>query len=556
MPFVLRTTTEPTLAEIASVPQIVIIDLTGPAVFLGTATKSVLLVGEFLKGSYSAYEVTSPGEVFALYGGVSPYFSQSAAGLQDGSGVTYNGNGMLQLKGRKFKRLVLVNVDREMMTTDGGSTKGTLALTLTIAAGDQATGFTNKDLVIPAGTRLTDQAIGTATVIVVTSQDIKIPKGTTVTANALTVNANVYSVKQPDPIVSIASSTIDTVVDSFVESASAGTSITAVAQGTALWPPGTGTTLSARIESRYLTSIDGTMPIDKPLLDVGVIWSARRSSVAGTYAIQKRLLQNARDASANSSVGRVALYSPDPAAGIAASDAASAKTAMQGYAAAATLQNDRAIGCWPHIQVFTEELGNINVTVSPEAEMAMVLNSFPEEYNPGAANGGLMDNIVALEPCFVTNGLVKADYQLAQAAGICAIRKDRKASWWFENGVTSVDPVAQPTRVPIKRRRMADLIQEGLIDIAARYLKQPATTDRVDAFEGEQKVFLEGLLSRNDPKRQRIVDYGIKNVSTRDQKALGIYTWEVSVQTLPSLDNIVFRTSIGETVTVPVQQVN
>jgi len=554
MPFVLRTTTEPTLAEIARIPQIVIIDLTGPTIFLGPATTSVLLVGEFLSGSFIPVEVTSPGEIFALYGGVSPYFSQDASGVQNGGGVSFNGNGMLQLKGKKFKRLVIQRVDTEMVTTDGGSTKATVELTLTIAAADQTAGLLNKDLVIPAGTRLADQAIATATQLVVVSENVKVASGTTVTANAITVDVKVFSVKQPEAIVAIGIAAIDTVVDSFLQSGSAGTSITAVTNAATLWPPGTGTTLAARIASRYLIAIDGTLPTKDPLLDVGVIWAARRSSVAETYAIQKRLLLNAQDSAANTAQGRVALASPDMAAGTSATDASDAKTAAGGYAAAATIQDDRMVLAWPHTQIYTEELGNVNVTISPEGWMASVLSNFAEEWNPGAMNEGLMSGIVALEPCFDTNGLVKGDYANLKAAGISPIQKDRKAGWWFVDGVTAVDPAVKPTRVPIKRRRMADLIQAGIVDLASPYNKKPATTEVVDVFEGELKTFLETLLSPTDPKRQRIVGYSLTNVSTEEQAALGIFTWEVLVKTLASLDAMVFRTQIGETVTIPVQQ--
>jgi hypothetical protein len=557
MAFFLRTTTEPTLAEIARVPQIVIIDLTGPAVFLGPATTSVLLVGEFLKGPYASREVGDEGEILSLYGTVSPYFSQDAAGVQNGGGVTFNGNGMLQLKGKTFKRLVLKRVDCEAVTTDGGAVKAAVTVTVTVAVADQTASLTNKDLVIPAGTRLADQAIATCTQLVAVSQDVKIPKGSTVSANAVTAAVPVFVVKEPEPIVSIAIAAIDTFIDSFVQSGSAGTSITAVNNATALWPPGTGTTLAARIESRYLAAIDATMPTDSPLIDVAGIWSARRSSVAGTYAIQKRLLLNAQQASENNAQGRVALASPDPAAGTAATDASNAKTAAQGYASAASIQDDRMVLAWPHTQVFSEELGSISVTIAPEGWMASIFSNFAEEVNPGANPNGLLDNIVALEPCFAPdsgNSLVKNDYANLQAGGVCGLIKDRKVGWWFSNGVTSVDPTLRPTRVPIKRRRMADLIQAGLADIAASYLKEPATDDRVDAFHAEMVTFFEVLMSREDPKRQRIVDYAVKDVSTADQRALGIFTWEVDVRLLPSMDSIVYRTQIGETVTIPVQQ--
>src|SRR5262245_18004419 len=107
MPFVLRRTTDPTLAEITAIPQIVIIDKTGPAIRLGVSNLATCLVGEFLKGPFAPTEPTSVGELENLYGGFSALLSQDAAGVQNGGGAAWNGNGMAQLKGKKFRRLVI-----------------------------------------------------------------------------------------------------------------------------------------------------------------------------------------------------------------------------------------------------------------------------------------------------------------------------------------------------------------------------------------------------------------------------------------------------------------
>lgn len=588
MPYVLRSTTDIALSEIARIPQIVIIDRTGPAIVLGTAQTSVLLVGEFLKGSFSPTAVSSAGEIGALYGGVSPFFSQSAAGVQDGSGVAWNGNGMLQLKSKKFRKLTLLRVETEAVTTDGGTTKSPLTITVSLAgsASNPNRDLTNqsggsntlaRDVVVPHGTRFANDAIGTATTVVALSQDLVIPKGTALTGSAspytvqvtaggaITVNGAAttipatmcqsFFVKTVEPVASTAIGAIDTVIDAALPSADAQSTLTVVTNAAAMFPPGTGTTLALRIESQYLVAIDKTIPADDPLLDVTVIWSARRTATT-TATIQKRLLANARDSSEQAAQGRVALASPDPAAGVTASDASTAKAAARTYAFDASLQSDRMILAWPHTQIFSEELGSVSVTINPEGWMASVLSNFAEEYNPGADNDGLMDAIVALEPCFVANPLQKQDYIDLQAGGVCGIQKDRTAGWWFSNGVTAVSPLAQPTRVPIKRRRMADLVQATLAQIAAPYLKMPATTERVDVFLGEMAAFLDSLKSERDPARQRIVDYSIDGTSgnTPQLTALGIFTFKIYVQLLPSMDDIILDGAIGETVTIPIQQ--
>lgn len=559
MPFVLRTTTDPTLAQIAAIPQIVIVDKTGPAIVLGTAPVSSCLVGEFLAGPYSPIEVGGPQELANLYGGVSPFFSQDASGRQNGGAVSFNGNGMLQLKGKTFGRLVIQRVDTRMVTTDGGTTVGAITLTLTVDPTDQNGGgtATNKDLVIPAGTRIADNAsVGLATALVAVADNILIPAGTAVGTNALQVSVPVFSVFQPEAIAAISSATLVHVIDTFVQGGASGTTIsTTCTQPTALWPPGTGTTLSLRIESQYPAAITKTLPSDVETVDIAVIWSARRSAVAQAYNVQKALLANANGASGDNAQGRIALASPDPAAGTTPSNASSAKTAAIGYAAAAAIQSDRMILCWPHTQIFSTELGSVNVTISPEGWMASVLSQVANEVNPGVQNQ-VMANIANLEPCFVANPLTKTDYQNLQAGGVSAIQHDKTAGWWFVNGVTAVDPTANPTRVPIKRRRMADEIQATLAAIAAPYLKQPATTERIDAFVSEVNTYLQSLNPPNDPSRQRINGFFLDQTSgnTEAQLALGIFVLIVEVKTLASMDDIVFQTAIGETVTLPVQE--
>src|SRR5580692_685872 len=124
MPFLLRQNDFPTLATITAIPQIVIVDQTGPSIPVGDSDKAVCIVGEFLKGPYVPTEVTSGGMLFSLFGGlVAPasnqaILSQSAVsgGVQDGTGVGFAGNGLAQLKGRQFNRLIIQRVNCEAVT--------------------------------------------------------------------------------------------------------------------------------------------------------------------------------------------------------------------------------------------------------------------------------------------------------------------------------------------------------------------------------------------------------------------------------------------------------
>ena len=110
MPFFLRTITTPPLNQIVAVPQIVIIDQTGPAIVLGTQQGASCMVGEFVAGPFTPLEVDSSADVQGIYsatGTIYPYFSQDASTppIQNGTQKAYNGNGLLQLLGQIFQRL-------------------------------------------------------------------------------------------------------------------------------------------------------------------------------------------------------------------------------------------------------------------------------------------------------------------------------------------------------------------------------------------------------------------------------------------------------------------
>ncbi len=548
MPNILRTTSLPPLAELVSVPRIVIVDETGPAIPVGVSAGVALLLGEFVQGGFLPTEVTSGGELASLYGpAVYPYLSQGASGVQDGSGAAWNGNGMLQLANKSFKRLAILRVDNEAVTSDGGTTKAVITMTVTVAAADQAGGVTNKDITIPAGRRFGDAAIGLAVQVVASSGVVLIPKGTTVTSNQVTATCPVFIVKEPEPVVAINASAIDTVIDAFIDNVAPGTTITGVSNGTAIWPPGAGTTLAARIESRYVADMEKTLPAASPTQDVTVIWAARRSA-----AIRQALYDNAVQAS-KSGRARVAVLSADPAT---AGTVGAASTAKSAAAALATTESyaqpaDRAIIAFPHVKIRSNDLGQI-VVVSPDSFMACTLSNLSNERNPGQENA-FIQSIVSLEDAFIVSPLQIQDYINLKAGGVCALQKDPTVGWWFNDGVTAANVTAYPTRAPIKRRRMADEIQDSLAGIATPYQKKPATTENVDSFVGALQAYLGGLKSVNQPALQRVQDFLIDPVGGNDPQltALGIYTILVYVRLLPTMDVILFRTKIGETVEIP-----
>lgn len=554
MPQVLRVTSMPPVSELIAIPQIVIVDETGPAVPLGPGTGITLMVGEFVKGAFSPQEVTSQGQISALYGqNISRYLSQGVAGRQNGGQLTWGGNGLLHLLGLTFRRLALMRVDTEMVATDGGTTKGTVAVTVTVATSDQdGSSNTNKAIVIPGGTRFANAALSTAVSIVSVSGDFVIPKGTTLTTNAVTVNVPVFAILVVEPVVATASAALTTVIDSILPNVDPATTITAVTNATTLWPPGTGTTLSTRIETRYQAAISKTLPgASDTTSNVTVISSARNSTV-----IRQALAANAALSSLNGRA-RVCSVAAPPAASSSAVDALAAVTAANGLVAADNYPQpaDRVMVAFPHVQVTVPDFGNIAVTINPAMIAACAMSTIDNEHNPGEANPNIQ-NIASLEDAFVQNPLVAGDYKQLLANGVCPLQKDRAVGWWFVDGITAANQTNFPTRRPMKRRRMADEIEDGLIGIAAPYQKQPATTERVQGFGTNVTTYLEGLLSPEQPGFQRIAAYfvNLDGGDTKDNLALGIKIVLVYVQILPTMDTIVYRAQIGETVTVPTSQ--
>ena len=101
---------------------------------------------------------------------------------------------------------------------------------------------------------------------------------------------------------------------------------------------------------------------------------------------------------------------------------------------------------------------------------------------------------------------------------------------------------------------MADYIQDSLTRLSKPYAKKLATDSRKAGLEGAYNSFCESLLSPTNPQNQRIGDYGVRDVSADnpDLEALGISYYEVQVRQLPSMDDIVIDTQIGEGVVVTI----
>jgi hypothetical protein len=187
------------------------------------------------------------------------------------------------------------------------------------------------------------------------------------------------------------------------------------------------------------------------------------------------------------------------------------------------------------------------ITIGADGPLAYLSTRLNPEENLGQDPNGLLDFLSGLED--TTEVLNRALYTALKAAGIMNPRIDQQGTLCYQSDVTTD---LTPGRKTLKRRRMSFFIQDSLAAVGVRYSKKLATDARRAGYTADLDSFLSGLLSANAPENQRIGDYIVEDVSDNnpDQKALGIFTWEVQVQMLASLDTIVLDTQIGEGVNV------
>ena len=159
----------------------------------------------------------------------------------------------------------------------------------------------------------------------------------------------------------------------------------------------------------------------------------------------------------------------------------------------------------------------------------------------------------AQEPCFAANPLQEADYIAMKAAGIAWFTKDRSAGWWFYSGVTGASPLLYPSRVDDNRRSFADEIQDVVFALATKYSKLPGTQERQDAFAGDMRLYLEGLVNPGigeSRAKNYLVKDGADAGNTDNLNGQGIFLYELQVQMYGSQKAIVINSMIGPNVII------
>ena len=406
--FIFRTTTMPTLTKLMELERIVAVDGAGPNQPVSGGTVRAVVVGECLQGPFVPTVVNAPSDIENYFVGDRTRFgllSQSGfdptTAAQDGSGVAFDGNLWAELKGKTFSGLVIQRVDCDMVVANSSVAKAFVAFTVTVNAADITSGKTNKDIVIPSGTRFADAAIGSAAVVIATSQQITIPAGTTCAvsiacaisfkqdavsgaltyvASGATIGATCFFVKGPTKAIAGISVAVDVALPGVnagtVIAASGVSTIDVTATASAIFAPAAGgaapspDTLSNSITLNYAAAISKTLPGVAATNDIVAIWSARNYQTNGltpdgAKTMRLNLWANSIAASTVGR-GRVVCVTSAPATGITGTIQTSVKGVYEGLVASDAITGADADRYWlsgPYVQVFSSEL-NADIVIS------------------------------------------------------------------------------------------------------------------------------------------------------------------------------------------------
>ena len=601
--FIYRTTEMPTLQKLLELERIWAIDGAGVNQPVGQGRVTACVVGECLQGPFAPYLVVGGNDPLNIFVGTASRFnllSQSGvdptSALQDGSGVTFDGNLWAELKGKTFACLVIQRVDCDMVAADSSVVKAFVKFDVVVNAADVTAGVTNKDIVIPSGQRFANAAIGSATKIIATSQQVTIPAGTTVAAGAVTCGFNFTQDLATGALTYVASGAtigvtaffvkgtkattggsdlIDTAIDTALPSVLSvvgGTVSTIIASGSAndvFAPAGGGAQgsmgLSDCITANYAAAINKTMPGVDATNDIVAIWSARNYQMIATGAaknLRAALWNNAVNAS-RIGRGRVACVTAAPALGTSPTQASTAMGIYQGLIsadgyAASNPDLDRLWLSGPFEQVFSQEL-NADITISvcgKRAAMKVSLaNNGKSEYQTSVGNpeNAAIQGGDALEACFAANPLQDTDFVTMRAKGVAWLVKDRTAGWWFYSGVTGADPILNANRVADNRRSFADEVQDFEFALAAPNSKKPGTPARADGFVTDLTAYLEGLVNPpvGDSRAMayQVLD-GAAAGNTDYLNSHGAYLFTSNVKMYGDMNDIIINTMIGPTVII------
>ncbi|MEE9534781.1 MAG: hypothetical protein V3W06_10185, partial [Acidimicrobiia bacterium] len=192
------------------------------------------------------------------------------------------------------------------------------------------------------------------------------------------------------------------------------------------------------------------------------------------------------------------------------------------------------------------------ITVRPDGPLTTICAIRPPEENPGQNVDGLIDLFFKVNTFGET--LTIENYKAFKAAGVAVPKLDRTTGMGFQSGVTSS---LVSGRTTMARRKMADFIQDSAVPLFAPYVKLLSRESIRNKVFGLWGQFLKGLKSENSPDASRIIGFVLDDSenagNTETSLKLGIYIIQTVVQTIPSMDDIVIQTEIGENAIISTQ---
>jgi hypothetical protein len=334
--------------------------------------------------------------------------------------------------------------------------------------------------------------------------------------------------------------------------------------------PTTAALSEAAIDAAYTTAIAATLQSGNQVAQaINVLWSARQSN-----SVRNQLLGNVNAVGGGGGVGvigRLALIRPPIGTLTAAAESSVAQPGVGAYT------TERIIYCYPGVTTTISAIQTVGpsggtgfsipgqavgtASIGSDGFMASILSQLPPEQNPGQLTtytSGAVGFEVTSAGVNVNNNvaLVLGDYINFKANGIAA-PTFTGGVMQFQSGVTSVLYASFPSQAPIHRRRMADFIQDSLAIALQPFVKQLMTVNRMAAATLVIRQFMIGLLSPTNSNSQRINGFFLDTVTPNKAPAggvspttLGIWRATLLVQTIPSMDDIVLDTTIGDSVSV------
>lgn len=291
---------------------------------------------------------------------------------------------------------------------------------------------------------------------------------------------------------------------------------------------------AAELDSLYLAAIDATLGVANDVTKrINGILSARQSN-----AIRARLRQNAIDASASGHFGRLAFLCPPNGT----SAATIIGSAAPGVGATRAEEAEFAAG---GIRCFLQELidgGHSTdgvVVRHPDALLAARWGSLPPGYNPGQ----LPEEAALRYPPSIFLGLETvaqswdlSTYKAFKTAGVCGAFFDAQNGVTFEQGVTSVDPSADPSRVDISRKTLSNFIGDSVAAFLLPMAKRQGTQRRREMQRQAIEGFMDGLVG------DTVDSYELRLV---DGQATHVLRWDLAVSQTQSDDVILMNLSVG-----------